>query len=201
MLERVQSQAIAQALAEPSMTAALARGLSYRQMLWRHAWRLGAKPVAARGGPHRRHAAQRLVRRRARHVVAGAGPPHVRRPGRTATSTSPRDARPPPPSSSSAASSRRTCCWRRWIRGSPWPRRLPSTRCGREDGRTHGAGRMARGCGLAPWLAPNDPGCPLRRARVRAAHTRARPHRLRRACRTILLRAGSRGPAPAALRG
>ena len=50
MLERVQSQAIAQALAEPSMTAALARGLSYRQMLWRHAWRLGAKPVAALAG-------------------------------------------------------------------------------------------------------------------------------------------------------
>jgi peptide/nickel transport system permease protein len=50
MLERVQSQAIAQALAEPSMTAALARGLSYRQMLWRHAWRLGAKPVVALAG-------------------------------------------------------------------------------------------------------------------------------------------------------
>jgi peptide/nickel transport system permease protein len=51
MLERVQSQAIAQSLAEPSMTAALARGLSYHQMLWRHAWRLSAKPVAAVAGP------------------------------------------------------------------------------------------------------------------------------------------------------
>jgi peptide/nickel transport system permease protein len=50
MLERVQSQAITQALAEPSMTAAMARGLSYRQMLWRHAWRLAAKPVAALAG-------------------------------------------------------------------------------------------------------------------------------------------------------
>jgi peptide/nickel transport system permease protein len=51
MLERVQSQAIRQALAEPSMTAVLARGLSFRQMLWRHAWRLSAKPVAAVTGP------------------------------------------------------------------------------------------------------------------------------------------------------
>jgi peptide/nickel transport system permease protein len=50
MLERVQSQAIAQALSEPSMIAAMARGLSYRRMLWRHAWRLGAKPVAALAG-------------------------------------------------------------------------------------------------------------------------------------------------------
>jgi peptide/nickel transport system permease protein len=50
-LERVQSQAIRQALDEPSMTAALARGLSFRQMLWRHAWRLSAKPVAAVAGP------------------------------------------------------------------------------------------------------------------------------------------------------
>ena len=50
MLERVQAQAIRQALAEPCTTAALARGLSPRQVLWRHAWRLGAKPVAAVGG-------------------------------------------------------------------------------------------------------------------------------------------------------
>jgi peptide/nickel transport system permease protein len=51
MLERVQSQAVAQSLEEPSMTAALARGLSYRQMLWRHAWLLSLKPVAAVAGP------------------------------------------------------------------------------------------------------------------------------------------------------
>jgi peptide/nickel transport system permease protein len=48
--ERVQSQAIAEALAEPSVTAALARGLTPRQVLWRHAWRLSARPVAAIGG-------------------------------------------------------------------------------------------------------------------------------------------------------
>ena len=50
-LERVQSQAIRQALADPSLIAALARGLSFRQVLWRHAWRLSAKPVAAVAGP------------------------------------------------------------------------------------------------------------------------------------------------------
>jgi peptide/nickel transport system permease protein len=33
------------------MTAVLARGLSHRQMLWRHAWRLSAKPVVAVAGP------------------------------------------------------------------------------------------------------------------------------------------------------
>jgi peptide/nickel transport system permease protein len=51
VFERVQSQALADALAQPSMTAVLARGLSNRQMLWRHAWRLSAKPVVAVAGP------------------------------------------------------------------------------------------------------------------------------------------------------
>ena len=51
MLERVQSQALTDALAQPTMTAVLARGLSHRQMLWRHAWRLSAKPVVAVAGP------------------------------------------------------------------------------------------------------------------------------------------------------
>jgi len=46
-LERVQSQALADALAEPCMTAALARGVSRRRLLWRHAWPLSAKPVTA----------------------------------------------------------------------------------------------------------------------------------------------------------
>jgi peptide/nickel transport system permease protein len=49
-LERVQSQAVAEALAEPCMTAARARGVSERQVLWRHAVKLGAKPVAAMAG-------------------------------------------------------------------------------------------------------------------------------------------------------
>src|SRR5437867_6302742 len=46
-LERVQSQALADTLAEPCMAAALARGVSRRRLLWRHAWVLSAKPVAA----------------------------------------------------------------------------------------------------------------------------------------------------------
>lgn len=44
-LERLQSQAIGEALAEPSLTAALGRGLSRRRVLWRHGLRLSLKPV------------------------------------------------------------------------------------------------------------------------------------------------------------
>jgi peptide/nickel transport system permease protein len=46
-LERVQSQAFADALREPCIAAALARGVPRRRLLWRHAWRLSAKPVSA----------------------------------------------------------------------------------------------------------------------------------------------------------
>lgn len=49
-IERLQAQAIADALAHPCMTAALARGVSSRDVLWRHALRLGVKPVAAAAG-------------------------------------------------------------------------------------------------------------------------------------------------------
>lgn len=46
-LERLQSQAIREALAEPSVRAALARGCSLRRVTWRHAFRLSLKPVLA----------------------------------------------------------------------------------------------------------------------------------------------------------
>jgi peptide/nickel transport system permease protein len=46
-LERLQSRAIASALAEPSILAARARGLSMRRVIWRHAFRLSLKPVVA----------------------------------------------------------------------------------------------------------------------------------------------------------
>jgi peptide/nickel transport system permease protein len=49
-LERVQSQAIAEALAHPCMAAALARGASRARVLWTHALRLGAKTPIAIGG-------------------------------------------------------------------------------------------------------------------------------------------------------
>ena len=49
-LERVQSQAIADALEHPSIVAALARGASPRRVLWRHAIRLSAKTPIAVGG-------------------------------------------------------------------------------------------------------------------------------------------------------
>lgn len=46
-LERVQSQALSDALAEPPVRAALARGCSVRRAIWRHAFRLSLKPVLA----------------------------------------------------------------------------------------------------------------------------------------------------------
>ena len=49
-LERVQAQAIAAALAEPCIVAALARGASRRRVLWTHALRLSAKTPIAVGG-------------------------------------------------------------------------------------------------------------------------------------------------------
>jgi peptide/nickel transport system permease protein len=49
-LERVQSQAIAEALEQPCIAAALARGVSRRRVLWTHALRLSAKTPIAIGG-------------------------------------------------------------------------------------------------------------------------------------------------------
>ena len=46
-LERLQSQAMHDALGEPSVRAALARGCSVRRVVWRHALRLSLKPVLA----------------------------------------------------------------------------------------------------------------------------------------------------------
>jgi peptide/nickel transport system permease protein len=46
-LERLQSRAMQDALAEPSVRAALARGCSIRRVVWRHALRLSLQPVLA----------------------------------------------------------------------------------------------------------------------------------------------------------
>jgi peptide/nickel transport system permease protein len=46
-LERLQSRAMRDALREPSVIAALGRGLSRRRVLWRHGVRLSLKPVLA----------------------------------------------------------------------------------------------------------------------------------------------------------
>ena len=46
-LERLQSEALSGALAEPSVRAALARGCSPRRAIWRHAFRLSLAPVLA----------------------------------------------------------------------------------------------------------------------------------------------------------
>jgi peptide/nickel transport system permease protein len=46
-LERLQSRAIQEALTDPCITAALARGVPRRRVVWRHALRLALKPVLA----------------------------------------------------------------------------------------------------------------------------------------------------------
>jgi peptide/nickel transport system permease protein len=48
--ERLQAQALAEALEQPSVHAARARGVPERAIVGRHAWRLSLKPVAAVGG-------------------------------------------------------------------------------------------------------------------------------------------------------
>jgi peptide/nickel transport system permease protein len=48
--ERLQSQALTEALAEPAVHAARARGVPSSVVIRRHAWRLSLKPVAAVGG-------------------------------------------------------------------------------------------------------------------------------------------------------
>jgi peptide/nickel transport system permease protein len=45
MLERLQSQSIGEALKRPSSAAALARGMSRRRVIWRHAWRQSLAPI------------------------------------------------------------------------------------------------------------------------------------------------------------
>jgi peptide/nickel transport system permease protein len=46
-LERLQSRALSEALAEPCVRAALARGVPERRVIWKHALRLALKPVLA----------------------------------------------------------------------------------------------------------------------------------------------------------
>jgi peptide/nickel transport system permease protein len=46
-IERLQSQSLREALADPCIIAALARGVPRRRVIWRHALRLSLKPVIA----------------------------------------------------------------------------------------------------------------------------------------------------------
>jgi peptide/nickel transport system permease protein len=46
-LERLQSQALRDALHRPNMMAALARGVPKSRVIWRHAWRLSLGPILA----------------------------------------------------------------------------------------------------------------------------------------------------------
>jgi peptide/nickel transport system permease protein len=47
LLERLQSRSLADALTEPSIVAAIARGIPRRRVIWRHGLRLSLKPVLA----------------------------------------------------------------------------------------------------------------------------------------------------------
>ena len=47
MLERLQSQAMAETMSEPYILCALARGVPRGQIVWRHAWRAAAGPVSS----------------------------------------------------------------------------------------------------------------------------------------------------------
>lgn len=47
VLERLQSRSMAEALGDPSILAARARGVPFRRVLWRHAFRLSLRPVLA----------------------------------------------------------------------------------------------------------------------------------------------------------
>ena len=140
-LERLQSQAMHDALGEPSVRAALARGCSVRRVIWRHALRLSLKPVLAIYGRHRRERAERIVRGRDRHVVAGARRAHVRGP-RRARSVSRRRLRGGGLDLSRARHPRCPTSRSRWrIRG--WR----SRRDGRATARLRPArGHRARGC-------------------------------------------------------
>lgn len=47
VLERLQARSLAEALAEPSIVAAIGRGIPRRRVIWRHGLRLSLKPVLA----------------------------------------------------------------------------------------------------------------------------------------------------------
>jgi peptide/nickel transport system permease protein len=47
LLERLQSRSLTEALAEPSIMAAIGRGIPRRRVIWRHGLRLSLKPVLA----------------------------------------------------------------------------------------------------------------------------------------------------------
>lgn len=47
MLERLQSQAVAETMSEPYILCALARGVPRGRIVWRHAWRAAAGPVSS----------------------------------------------------------------------------------------------------------------------------------------------------------
>ena len=67
MFERLQAQAMHEVIGQPYVLAALARGVPRSRMLWRDALKAALGPGRLGLRPRRRHAAQRIVRRRNDH--------------------------------------------------------------------------------------------------------------------------------------
>ena len=81
--ERLQSQSMADAVHQPFVLAAIARGVPATRALLRHAWPSSLRPICGVYGLAIGVAALRLVHRRIRHRVAGPWTPHVRGAART----------------------------------------------------------------------------------------------------------------------
>ena len=82
MFERLQSQAMGEAIGQPFVLATLARGVPPAAHRLARRAQGGAAPDRVGLRPGRRHAAQRIVRRRDHHDVAGPRPADARRAAR-----------------------------------------------------------------------------------------------------------------------
>ena len=69
--ERLQSQSMSEAVRQPFLLAAIARGVPRRDLVWRHAWRVSIRPICGVYGLVDRIAALGIVHRGVRHRVAG----------------------------------------------------------------------------------------------------------------------------------
>ena len=79
MFERLQAQAMAEAIGAPFVLATLARGVPRSRVVWRDALKVSLRPVAAVYGLVVGTLAERIVRGGSDHGVARARPPDARR--------------------------------------------------------------------------------------------------------------------------
>ena len=162
---------MSETVGEPFVIAALARGVPRSRIVWRGALKAALRPVAARLRPGHRHAAQRIVRRRSDHRVAGARQPDARR--RCARATSFSSPAAPAPARCSSPSAR----WCRISRSPPSIRARASAGGAADD--AHGsASRSCSIAALAAVAAPVAGAARDRRALCRPAQRAAdgRPH-------------------------